>query len=267
MSLVSWVSPIDNFGSLAILFVAAVPLFVLAIGLAIWWISLWRLSKKVEEERERQREIRGPALWLANQLRTSVLTATPYRFFARHILPTLFAFTLVAGSLVALSRTSFDLIESAGWVCDQPGRGAVPVEGMTLKLNTNEICKDVGVELKKGRTYDIEVRNPVGWKDDNGVAVAPYQDNPATLEIGWHKLLQLPLRRRLTSPWFVVVARIGEYGSEEQDLSWFNRITPKKDGELYLFVNDAAIGLPNYDYFYRHNEGSVTVTIKPAANP
>jgi hypothetical protein len=261
--MLGWLWPLTDVYSFILFIIGGVPLIALEISLSVWWYSLWRIRRQVADEQEQQGEIRGPALWVANKMRTSVLTATPYRLFDRHVLPTLFAIVLVASCLVAASRISFDLIESAGFVCDHASRGEVPNAGMTFTLNTNEICRDAGVELKAGKSYDIEVRDPIGWKDDNGATVAPYQDNPTTLAIGWPKLLQLPLRRRLTSPWFVVVARIGEYGSEEQDLSWSNRVTPKKAGELYLFVNDATIGLPNYDYFYRHNEGSVTVTIKP----
>jgi len=40
---------------------------------------------------QEQGEIRGPALWVANKLRTSMFTAAPYRLFDRHVLPTLFA--------------------------------------------------------------------------------------------------------------------------------------------------------------------------------
>jgi hypothetical protein len=42
--------------------------------------------------------------------------------------------------------------------------------------------------------------------------------------------------------------------------------TATRDGELFLFVNDAVIGLPGlygyfYGYFYTDNKGSARVTI------
>jgi hypothetical protein len=36
-----------------------------------------------------------------------------------------------------------------------------------------------------------------------------------------------------------------------------------RDGELFLFVNDAVIGIPGlYDFFYRDNSGSTKVKIE-----
>ena len=77
--------------------------------------------------------------------------------------------------------------------------------------------------------------------------------------------LQLPLRRKLAKSWFVVIARIGETGDEEYALkSGPNSITPTKTGQLYLFVNEAVVGLPDYDRFYRDNKGTVTIEIQRA---
>jgi hypothetical protein len=37
----------------------------------------------------------------------------------------------------------------------------------------------------------------------------------------------------------------------------------RRDGELFLYVNDAAIGWPRFaNFFYRGNEGEATVTLR-----
>jgi hypothetical protein len=79
-----------------------------------------------------------------------------------------------------------------------------------------------------------------------------------------------PLRREWFRPWFRAVARIGGIGSEEVfldpdfvDRYWIDEpVQATRDGELFLFVNDAVIGLPGlFDYFYPDHRGSTTVTI------
>jgi hypothetical protein len=78
----------------------------------------------------------------------------------------------------------------------------------------------------------------------------------------------------LIRPWFRVVARIGGKGGEETFLDpdftdnflIDEEITATRDGELFLFVNDAVIGIPGFDgYFYKlfygNNSGSAKVWI------
>jgi len=66
------------------------------------------------------------------------------------------------------------------------------------------------------------------------------------------------------------VARIGGKGGEESfldpdrtDKLLINeRITATRDGELFLFVNDAVLGIPGlYGVFYRNNRGTTKVTV------
>jgi hypothetical protein len=40
------------------------------------------------------------------------------------------------------------------------------------------------------------------------------------------------------------------------------QLKPTRDGELFIFVNDAVIGIPGlYDFFYRHNGGGGMLTV------
>ncbi len=72
-------------------------------------------------------------------------------------------------------------------------------------------------------------------------------------------------------PWYRVTARYGSKGAAEQFIAFdptertykINTIvTPNRDGELFLYVNDAVIGIPwLYDWFYKNNTGKTKVLI------
>jgi len=82
-------------------------------------------------------------------------------------------------------------------------------------------------------------------------------------------LIAVPLRRELIRPWFRVVARFGGVGGEEtfldpdpKDKSIAEVIRVTRDGELFLFINDAVLGIPGlFDIFYRYNVGTADVTV------
>jgi hypothetical protein len=81
----------------------------------------------------------------------------------------------------------------------------------------------------------------------------------------------VPLRRELIRPWYRVVVRIGGTGGEEIFLdpesgdshyAVSEKIKATRDGELFLFVNDAVTAIPRwYDLFYRNNDGSTRVLL------
>ena len=79
-------------------------------------------------------------------------------------------------------------------------------------------------------------------------------------------LFALPFRRVLTVRWFVPIARIGmhlaEYHPLDQDTV---TITPRRSGQLFLFVNDAIPPWPFWTHSYVNNTGgSAAVTITRA---
>ncbi len=232
-------------------------ILIVELPIAIWWFVLWRIGKKSQTA---QVEIRGPALLFANRMRTWKVTAGSYRFFARHILPSLFAFTLIALAIYGASRISFDFMQSAEWVCEGGYGTLLAKEKKPLKFDIDAGCTAAQTQLKEKTAYQITVFGEGNWSD-GGVPVSV--NGISTYDIGWAKFLQLPLRRKLAKSWFVVIARIGETGDEEYALkSGPNSITPTKTGQLYLFVNEAVIGLPDYDRFYRHNKGTVTIEMQ-----
>jgi hypothetical protein len=140
------------------------------------------------------------------------------------------------------------------------------------EFRTNELCQSTGVWLDARGEYVITFDSTKSFYDGNIPADKGfYSTDPPSF---WQKAIMIsavPLRRELIRPWFRIVARIGGTGGEESfldpdltDVHWINeRVRATRDGELFLFVNDAVIAIPGrYDLFYRNNEGSTKVTIK-----
>ena len=82
--------------------------------------------------------------------------------------------------------------------------------------------------------------------------------------------LGIPLRRHISQPWLKLMGRIDKRGAETFVIGSgpiFYR--PKSGGELFLYVNDAAIGLAPSRYWaspyfwsYGENTGQVTLTVR-----
>jgi hypothetical protein len=84
----------------------------------------------------------------------------------------------------------------------------------------------------------------------------------------------VPLSRVIFRPWFRLLARIGATGVDEYFLdpeevdgqpNTFRAVIKRaqRDGELFLYVNDAVLPLPWLDnLFYLNNEGQAKVIIE-----
>ena len=109
------------------------------------------------------------------------------------------------------------------------------------------------------------------WRDaDIPVPIGGF--SAAVQPVWYHRLLLgmgVPLRRELTQDWFRIVLRYGGVGGEEtfidpdpEDSVIETVIKPTRKGELFIFVNDAVIGIPGlYDLFYRNNKGAAKLTV------
>jgi uncharacterized protein (DUF2235 family) len=143
------------------------------------------------------------------------------------------------------------------------------------EFKTSELCQSMGVWLERNGKYLIKFDSTDNFRDGAIEASEGFYstDPPSTLQKALMIAL-VPLRREMIRPWFRVVARIGGKGGEEifldpdfSDKFLINEpITATRDGELFLFVNDATIGIPGfegyfYGLFYKNNEGSARVTI------
>ena len=129
----------------------------------------------------------------------------------------------------------------------------------------------MNVLLERDGQYVIQLDSTVSFKDGSIDGSKGFTSSDLTSLYDRIKFtLAVPLRREWLRPWFRVVARFGGSGGEETfldpdftDRHWINeRVRATRDGELFLFVNDAVIGIPGlFDVFYRNNAGSAKVKI------
>ncbi|MCA1458779.1 DUF2235 domain-containing protein [Bradyrhizobium sp. BRP22] len=208
--------------------------------------------------------------WLRNS--RSYVAAKQYWKF--HLGPGLSALFFVYAGLLIVNHAAYILIDDAGVVCREAGSATRLTKGETRKVdfNTASVCSATGVQLETGGRYLISIKpREVSWHDWN-VETSPsgfYSLDAPTI---WQKalmVLAVPMRRELIRPWFRIVARTGSVGGEEsfldpdpKDHSIEELLRATRDGELFLFVNDAVIGVPGFEgVFYSNNVGTAEVTI------
>jgi hypothetical protein len=235
------------------------------------------------------------------KIRTSSPYQYAHTVIKRAIAPALFALLFVYLGVTFASHIAFNIQDYAGLVCRKsetklgrlsPGDyvlengGTATFAALTDEqkkdpfkfitrlptFRTSNLCQSMQVELMRGRKYRIQFESTDSFRD------GPV---PAKAGFDWHEapalfrkaafLAGTPLRRTLTDPWFRVVARYGDQGGAEYAIAYDDSeprhkvstiITPTRDGELFLYVNDAVIGLPGLHHrFYRNNSGSSKVLI------
>lgn len=197
----------------------------------------------------------------------------------RYILPTLFAALLLYAGLSVVNRVLFAIGDSSGFVCR--GSRPSPLSAKIVKsFDPSVLCWASGAGLEAGRRYRITVTlDPT----------VPWRDGSIATDLGGFGLDKmsgvmywgLPWRRVLPEPWFKPIARIGSTGGDEYPLASGHHPTrddlkrqlvaelqARTRGELFLYVNDAVIGLPGIvDYFYAgktgRNSGRADITIEP----
>jgi len=82
------------------------------------------------------------------------------------------------------------------------------------------------------------------------------------------------LRRILFRPWYRLIARVGTTGADEYFLdpiplsgttpqAYRATFTAQRGDELFLYVNDAVIGLPWVNnHYFKNNVGNAKVTVR-----
>jgi hypothetical protein len=130
--------------------------------------------------------------------------------------------------------------------------------------------------VRNGYKYEItvEITNP--W-DDGGIPADPrgYRTSEVRPLLRPAFYLAVPLHRIMFRPWFRMIARVGEIGVNEYFLDPVkgNGITPNRytakfiadrNGEVFVYVNDAVIGLPwLHSFFYTiNNHGTAHISIR-----
>lgn len=236
------------------------------------------------------------------------------RWIARTVAPVLSALLVLGIVLAIVNRVAFKLQDYAGWTCPPtlekpqqlsvghvivepgpdgnrtleyekvfktplaPGEKPPPITELTNlpSFDTTKFCQGLGVELARGRTYLIQIENPMGFEDDGFDASKGFYASDEKLPFARQLVhtLGTPLKRAWRQKWFTITARIGSVGAEEEyllpepnedtaHLIYAEHIKPKTTGELFLYVNDAVFAWPGpYGTFYRNNEGKTRVLVR-----
>jgi uncharacterized protein (DUF2235 family) len=195
--------------------------------------------------------------------------------------PAFFALLFAYLGLAIASHVSFDILDVAGRTCIDHDRDPnVPSpqplqvgDSKVVDFSIADLCTPTGVQLaSKGAHYYVKVEPLTPWSD-SGIPV-PIGGFSAKDPPAWYQrmflTLALPLRRELFEDWFRIVLRYGRVGGEETtfepdptDPLIQDNIKPTREGELFIYVNDAVIGFPGlYDLLYRNNIGTARLTVK-----
>jgi hypothetical protein len=195
------------------------------------------------------------------------------------VLPGVCLLAIVYGLFAGINRVLFSVEDSLGFVC---AGSSAPIEAMGQEMTfaTKTLCHPTNVTVTKNQTYLITLKIIAPWRDgygENGIATDPNGFN--WTKMTWKMWFGVPMRRLMMENWFQIVARVGSQGLDEQVVTtehvpgegaaaptvFAGKFTAKDSGEVFLFVNDAVIGLPGLmNVFYANNAGEAIVTIQPA---
>jgi uncharacterized protein (DUF2235 family) len=241
----------------------------------------------------------GPPAPASEGIVYEIRSAGPYRAFfylLKHwILPAIFALiiflVLLFAGLSLVNRASFALFDVAGHVC-MPSQGAQPVTANASPspkpFETRSLCAATGLAVQKGKSYRVTVvvTDP---REDGYKFNEPDPTKAKGIETGpegfgfekmtWKMGFGLPFRRLLASNWFATIIRIGNTGFGEIVLPFERKESPpcqcpattsytakfkaRKSGELFVYVNDAIIGIPGYfGRYYENNRGKADLSLQ-----
>jgi uncharacterized protein (DUF2235 family) len=222
---------------------------------------------------------------IIQDFRTSQLYQETLRALKYYILPLLSALFLVYVGLVVLNHLALNIIDPMGLLCQgtDPSRWEKLTDDhkestKEIVLSTRDICFATGVYLTRGAKYAVAISPDGGekWSDGDLSETTPMGFGSADVPF-WERPIMyaaMPLRRIYFRRWFTVIARIGPIGMNEDYLdpnpdppkqnSRYTGLTNrlKRDGELFLYVNDAVIAVPGlFRRFYNNNHGIAHVRV------
>lgn len=207
----------------------------------------------------------------------------------RQIAPAASVVAILYLTITVGSHLLFNLQDAAGMHCKEsravegvPWFGKVEAKA---HFHADNFCWPSGIYLIEGRRYQVTIKmvSPQ-WQDGSPLMNGEIQTDLDGFEVSEASGLLnraalffgVPLRRVFLRPWFRIIARIGTFGTDEYFLDpdkpvpgrvdTATEISPafwvRRSGELFLYVNDAVIGLPAINnFFYRGNQGEATVTV------
>jgi hypothetical protein len=214
-----------------------------------------------------------PDNWIY-RLRMSAPYLAAKEYWKFQVGPALSALFFVYAGLMLINHLAYVVLDDAGFVCSESAGAVRMTKGETRKFSfdTSSVCSATGALLENGGRYAITIKAREPHWYDRTIQTSPSGFYSLDAPTFWQKIamvVALPMRRELIRPWFRMVARTGGVGGEEsfldpdpKDHSIDEVIRATRDGELFLFVNDAVLGVPGLaGVFYPNNSGSAEVTI------
>lgn len=199
------------------------------------------------------------------------------------------ALVLFVALPIAIDRIVWEARDISGWICAPRDDATPPADGgSAITFDAREPCLATGILLKRGVSYRISVAPPspsalVGRLDTAAGRPArmfdwsdgPYPAGPAGFdrvedERGLFMRIATPFRRHWSERWFKLMGRVGHDGEETFPIGVGPAvIEPKRDGELFLYVNDATFGVGFFELWslpYRwesgENAGKARITVE-----
>ncbi|WP_398468826.1 DUF2235 domain-containing protein [Tardiphaga sp.] len=266
---------IDGYARAPISFVVMVAILV---ALLLWGTRIAHRSQDLMGAIWRRRPAAPgglPTNWIY-RLRSDSNYIVFHESMKRRIGPSFFALVFVYVGLATLSHIAFNIQDVAGMTCKEspsprrlmPGQISGPIE-----FRTSDLCRATGIEVDDNRArYVITVTPGEQWTHF-GTPVPVGGFTSVEPPRWYHRILlslALPLRRALFEDWFRITLRYGRVGGEEafyvpdlRDDTIQFPIVPTRSGELFVFINDAVIGVPGlYGVLSHWNGGTAQLTIK-----
>jgi uncharacterized protein (DUF2235 family) len=244
---------------------------VLAAAALLCWARNFFMERALRRGTERQAEPRGPGLALADKLRHSPVAQRAWHLLSDRAIPFGFALLLLFAGVHALNRLGFMALNVAGQVCEserEPTRLIVNEQRRTI-FATSKGCHATGVYIEQGAAYEVQVYMLPPWKDGDIPVDTLAGFSSSDADAPWYMAAFVPMRRYLDEQWFKPIAHVGEHSLSDHVLAGRGQLRDRtRSGELFVFVNDAVIGLPRaWNYFYRNNSGEATVVIRKIREP
>jgi hypothetical protein len=214
-----------------------------------------------------------------------VRSSPSYRGFIRigrfYLLPFLSALAVVWIAFSFCSHLFFNLADSAGVFCkgttDRPRVyvGTGQPQDALFEFDTRSLCAPTGLTVAAEQRYEITIAIDRPWTDGS-IETSPLGYLSSSQPFATQTFLRLGvgLRRILFRPWNRMIARIGETGVDEYFLDvvpvrnvegrvYRDEFVAKHSGEVFLYLNEAVIGLPwVHSYFFGNNAGSAKIKLR-----
>lgn len=250
-----------------------------AVALVAFTVLLFGIRRRFDAHRAKKLaqpgatpcESPGWGLRVSHFLRTNGLVVGALRFLIHQAVPLVFAVIVIVFGLWASNNLGFAILGATGTVC----RAATPAtelaagERRDIRINIRAPCAITGIKLQAGAKYRLDIQPGTPWQDDGITNISHQGYSSLAAGVPRYVLFGVPLRRMESLNWFAPLAQIGRFGHDVRALGTHSTlIESKTSADLYVYVNDAVIGLPFiWDHFYDNNQGELEFVVYQTEPP